>query len=141
LLGVAWFALLLCTGSLWLFLAGAVASLPLSVWLCGEAEKILGKTDPGCVVLDEIVAIPFCFLPWVVSQWVAREHAMPPVGAFFAGHAWLGVIGVFALFRLFDIWKPWPIRKLQDLPGGWGVTADDILAAGYVALVTSFFVK
>lgn len=138
--GLAWFALLVATGNLWLFLAAALAGVAVSVWLCGSAEKILGKTDPGSVVLDEIAAIPFCFLPWVISEWAGRGHVMPPVETFFVGRAWLGTAGVFALFRLFDIWKPWPIRRLQDLPGGWGVTVDDVLAALYVALVTIFFV-
>ena len=42
----------------------------------------------------------------------------------------------FVLFRLFDIWKPWPVRLAGDvLPGGWGVMADDVLAAGYAACV------
>lgn len=42
----------------------------------------------------------------------------------------------FVLFRLFDIWKPWPVRLAGDsLPGGWGVMADDVLAAGYAAFV------
>ena len=43
--------------------------------------------------------------------------------------------GVFGLFRLFDIWKPWPVRHSQRLPGGWGVVADDLLAAVWVNLV------
>lgn len=140
LLGVAWFALLAATGRLWLFLAAAVVGIALSVWLCGRAEKILNQTDPGSVVLDEIVAIPFCFLPWLISKWLAGGQVMPPLETFFSGRAWLATFGVFALFRLFDIWKPWPIRQLQHLPGGWGVTVDDVLAAVYVALVTIAFV-
>jgi phosphatidylglycerophosphatase A len=40
--------------------------------------------------------------------------------------------GVFAAFRFFDIVKPWPVRQSQSLPGGWGITVDDVLAAGYV---------
>ena len=44
----------------------------------------------------------------------------------------------FLLFRLFDVWKPWPIRLLERLPGGWGIVADDLgagLAAGLVQLL------
>jgi len=41
----------------------------------------------------------------------------------------------FLAFRLFDIWKPWPIRQSQRLPGGWGIVMDDVLAAVYVNLV------
>jgi phosphatidylglycerophosphatase A len=40
------------------------------------------------------------------------------------------------LFRLFDIWKPWPVRQAQRFPGGWGVVADDLLAALWVAVVS-----
>jgi phosphatidylglycerophosphatase A len=47
----------------------------------------------------------------------------------------LSSIGIFALFRFFDILKPWPVRQSQKLPGGWGVTVDDVLAAGYVNIV------
>jgi phosphatidylglycerophosphatase A len=42
---------------------------------------------------------------------------------------------VFALFRLFDIWKPWPVSVSQNLPKGWGVVIDDVLAAVYVNLI------
>lgn len=87
----------------------------LAVALCGEAEFRLGRRDPGEVVLDEFVAIPLCFL-----QWQLHLEVVPPSAIFLAG---------FALFRLFDILKPFGIRRLQDLPGGWGVVADDIAAA------------
>ena len=43
-------------------------------------------------------------------------------------------LGVFALFRFFDVLKPWPVQQSQSLPGGWGVTIDDVLAAIYVNL-------
>jgi len=35
------------------------------------------------------------------------------------------------LFRIFDIWKPFPIRKIENLPGGWGIMCDDVLAGLY----------
>jgi phosphatidylglycerophosphatase A len=44
-------------------------------------------------------------------------------------------LGVFVLFRFFDVLKPWPVRESQILPGGWGVTVDDVLAALYVNAV------
>ena len=50
--GLLWFILLLRTGNLWLFLAGIIAGALLSVWLCGISEKVLGRKDPGSVVLD-----------------------------------------------------------------------------------------
>ena len=49
--GLAWFALLLAAGNLWVFISGTILGLVVSVWLCGAGETILGQTDPGSVVL------------------------------------------------------------------------------------------
>lgn len=86
-----------------------------AVAICGEAELRLARRDPGEVILDEFVAMPLCFLGWPVLA-----AAVPNWVVFLTG---------FALFRLFDIVKPLGIRRLQDLPGGWGVVADDVAAA------------
>lgn len=138
LVGLAWFALLVSTGNFWAYLAGCIEGIAFSIWLCDDAEKILGETDPGSVVLDEIIAIPFCFLPWVTSEWWSGG-TFPGVDYFFTGPALWMTFGLIVLFRVFDIWKPWPIRQIQRLPGGWGVTVDDLLAAVYVALLSLFF--
>lgn len=89
-----------------LFFAGTAAA--------GRYAAELGRSDPGCIVVDEICGqlIALAFLP---GAWV-------PVGI------------AFALFRFFDIIKPWPIRKLERLPRGWGIMADDV-AAGLAAAV------
>jgi phosphatidylglycerophosphatase A len=131
LLGLGWFAILAATGSWWCYAAGCVGGFFCSVWLCGKAEQLLQDKDPGSVVLDEITAMPVCFAGWICTT--QREPwATPPLSVFFAG--W-GFAGVFLLFRFFDVAKPWPVRQSQALPGGWGVTVDDFLAAGYVNLV------
>ena len=140
LVGVLWFVVLLAPGNLWIYVAGVLLGFGLSVWLCGVAERILDQTDPGSVVLDEIVALPVCFLPWVVREWLRRQ-AMPPVETFFAGGAWMFTVLIFILFRVFDVLKPWPVRQSQSLPGGWGVTTDDLLAAVYVAALSLLFVR
>jgi phosphatidylglycerophosphatase A len=132
--GVAWFALLLASGNLWVLVGGAAATVALSVWLCGVAERILKQQDPGSVVLDEIAAMPVCFFGWVMIL-VWRRGTMPGLGDFFAGWNWLLVLGIFAAFRFFDVLKPWPVHQSQSLPGGWGVTVDDVLAAFYVNVV------
>ncbi len=132
--GVLWFGLLLLTGSMWLFVAGTIAAIALSVWLCGVAEKTLGQTDPGSVVLDEIAAIPVCFLGWV-AVLVFKTGALPGVAQFFSAPTWPLTLGVFVAFRFFDVAKPWPVYQSQSLPGGWGVTIDDVLAAVYVNAV------
>lgn len=79
-----------------------------------------GREDPGHVVIDE-----------VAGQWltlVVCRHNLT--------HALVALV----LFRLFDITKPWPIRKLEALPGGWGIMLDD-LAAGLFGLVTLFILQ
>ncbi|MEX2043854.1 MAG: phosphatidylglycerophosphatase A [Opitutus sp.] len=87
----------------------------LAVGFCGEAETRLGRSDPGEIVLDEFIAMPLCFVGW---QWL--PGAWPNWAVFLAG---------FGLFRLYDIVKPFGIGRLQRLPGGWGVVADDVAAA------------
>lgn len=93
----------------------------LGAWAAGAYEKQSGHHDPGEVVIDE-----------VAGQWIA----LLPVIYF--GLGWPGAALAFALFRLFDIWKPGPIRQLdQRFPGGIGTMIDDV-AAGLVAAVLLF---
>jgi phosphatidylglycerophosphatase A len=134
MLGVFWFAILLSLGNLWWLITGTLLGLAFSVWFCGVAEGILRQADPGSVVLDEITAQPLCFLSWVgILLW--KTGAWPGWEAFFSRRNWPLTLGVFVAFRFFDIVKPWPVRQSQRLPGGWGVTIDDVLAAVYVNLV------
>jgi len=134
IVGLGWFALLLFTGNLWLFLTGTMLGIALSVWLCGVGEKILGQTDPGSIVLDEIIAIPLCFAGWVGGV-ISQTHSFPTPEYFFSKQNWLPTLGVFAAFRFFDVLKPWPVKQSQQLAGGLGVTVDDVLAALYVNVV------
>ncbi len=138
-LGLAWFGLLLCGRSEMFFVLGGAAGIAASVWLCGEGERILKQHDPGSVVLDETAAMPLCFVTWLAAA--RREQGFWPAPAYFfcAAH-WLQTLAVFALFRVFDVLKPWPVRQSQSLRGGWGITVDDVLAAGYVNLVVLAFI-
>jgi phosphatidylglycerophosphatase A len=126
---------LVCLGSPALYWTAAVVAALAAVWVCGKAETILGETDPPSVVLDEIVALPFCYAATVLSWQTAG--IWPGPRQFLLGHAGLA-LAVFALFRVFDIAKPWPIRASQRLPGGWGVVVDDVLAALCVSGVLWF---
>jgi phosphatidylglycerophosphatase A len=87
--------------------------------ICGKAEIILGKEDPSEIVLDEFVAQPLVFMG---IQWASPVHL-------FDTRSLLVLVCGFALFRFFDILKPLGIGRLQSLPGGTGVVADDIAAA------------
>ena len=102
--------------------------VPLSAWVCGEAERILGHEDPGEVVFDEIIAVPICFLG-VFAVMTFQGEGMPTVqGILTMQWTWAWALAGFALFRLFDIWKPGPIDHAQSLHKGWGVTMDDVIA-------------
>jgi phosphatidylglycerophosphatase A len=136
LLGLLWLAVLLVPGNPWFGLFGMLAAIVLSVWFCGAAERILRRTDPGSVVLDEIVAVPLCFAVWV-GEYLWRHGVLPAPGFFFNRDNWPLTVAVFGAFRFFDVLKPWPVRQSQRLPGGWGVTIDDVLAALYVNLLAA----
>ena len=140
LVGLVWFAALLATNRYELYLFGAAVGAGLSVWLCGAAEKILKQKDPPSVVLDEIIAIPFCFLPWLTTVWL-KQGKLPALDTFTTGQGLLTVAVIVVLFRIFDILKPWPIRQSQRLPGGWGVTVDDLLAALCAGLLSLLFLR
>ena len=88
----------------------------LGVWVCEVTGRHLGIADHGSMVWDEIVA--FLLVLAIIPATLAWQGA------------------AFLLFRLFDIAKPPPIRWLETrFKGGWGVMADDLLAAGYTLLV------
>jgi phosphatidylglycerophosphatase A len=135
-LGLGWFALLLVVARSQPLIAGALflAAIVGSVWTCDAAERILGRKDPGSVVLDEIVALPTCFLGWFFYLRLQLGE-VPAWDFFFGPTTWFIAFGVFLAFRFFDIAKPWPVKQSQDLPRGWGVMLDDQLAAVYVNLV------
>ncbi len=133
LLGAGWLLILLAPGQLWIYIAGLILSSFFSVWVCGRAEKILGLTDPGSVVMDEIIAVPLCFGAWILLQ-MSRTGHIPNPGALLEPKNLPVFIGLVIAFRFFDIAKPWPVRQSQCLPGGWGITIDDLLAALYVNL-------
>jgi phosphatidylglycerophosphatase A len=135
LMGLIWLVVLLSTSSLWVFLAGTVIGAYLAGWICGKAEEILQLRDPGSIVLDEICAVPLCFVAWVASEWL-RKGVWPTLETFFGAKTWYITAVIFVLFRVFDILKPWPVRQSQRLPGGWGVVMDDVLAALYVCALS-----
>ena len=84
-----------------------------------------GKDDPGEVVADELAgqALTFILIPFFFTADSTTWHICITTA--------LG----FLLFRIFDITKPWPIRKLEKLPKGWGILADDLLAGVFAAVV------
>lgn len=100
------------------FMLLLIAGLTLvGIWAASRTEKLLGRKDPGIVVVDEVAGqlIAFLFVPFNSGWWV--------------------IITGFIAFRLFDIWKPYPIRRLEALESGLGIMADDVLAGIYAAIL------
>lgn len=95
----------------------------LGIWAASRTEQVLGRKDPGIVVVDEVVGqlIAFLFVPFNSGWWV--------------------IITGFVAFRLFDIWKPYPIRRLESLESGLGIMADDVLAGIYAAILMSLMLS
>lgn len=86
------------------------------IWAGSRVERVLGRKDPGVIVIDEVAGM-------LLSVILLPLPLTVPV-----------LVTAFLLFRLFDIWKPFPARESQVLTGGVGVMVDDLIA-GFYALV------
>ena len=116
------------TGILFYTVATIIVSV-MAIPICGRAAKVLGQSDPSCVVLDEVAGMLVSFLPFSYIHFRTPWDGEPVNGAF--------VLFVsFCFFRFFDIQKPGPIQKLQNIDGGLGIVADDLLAGLMAALAT-----
>ncbi len=89
--------------------------LLIGLWSATEAEHHFGGIDPGPVVIDEVVGMLITL-------------ALHPVNV-------AGAVTGFFIFRVLDVVKPWPARRLELLPGGFGVVLDDVMAGIYGNLV------
>jgi phosphatidylglycerophosphatase A len=101
----------------------AMTGLPISiviaaagVWSSSRVASFSRKDDPQFVVIDE----------------VSGQHLTYLLGL--APFNWKYLLLGFILFRAFDIWKPFPARQAEALPGGWGIMADDWVAGIYAAI-------
>lgn len=115
LAGLVIFWLLRSTGVIWLDALAALIAFGVGTWAAHATERALGRTDPGVVVIDEVVGmlITLAFLPTSI-----------------------GVIVVgFLLFRILDVVKPFPAASLEHAPGGYGIMLDDVMAGLYANMV------
>ncbi|HYM01104.1 MAG TPA: phosphatidylglycerophosphatase A [Blastocatellia bacterium] len=115
---------------LWLVWTTGSLSIGISIWVLinvlvffggvaasGRLCSILKQKDPSRAVIDEVSGQMISLTPLLFAS------------------GWIAILAGFVLFRLFDIWKPYPIRKLERLPNGWGVMMDDVLAGVYAAVL------
>jgi phosphatidylglycerophosphatase A len=87
----------------------------IGIWAAGREEERLGTKDPRAIVIDEVAGM--------LLACCGHPRTLP----------W--VLGLFLLFRIFDVLKPLGVDRLQALPGGLGVVADDLLAGLYASLL------
>jgi phosphatidylglycerophosphatase A len=95
-------------GQGWVF-AVAILVTGVGIWAASVVAQELGRKDPQVVVIDEVAGLMVTMLPMHHVSWLALA------------------IG-FVLFRALDVVKPWPVRRFEDLPGGWGIVMDDVAA-------------
>ncbi len=121
-------------------LALLVLLVAIGVWSASRAAAYAGIEDPQFVVIDEVAGqhltlllplIPIA-LPHLTTHMDFSDFAI-----FFALSLvnWKYLLLGFILFRVFDIWKPFPLRRLEKLHGGWGIMADDWMAGVYAAIL------
>jgi phosphatidylglycerophosphatase A len=112
----------------------------IGVWSATRAAAYSGIQDPQFVVIDEVagqhLALLLPLIPIALPHLTAHMD-LSVFAIFFALSLvnWKYLLLGFILFRMFDIWKPWPIRRLEKLPGGWGIMADDWMAGIYAAIL------
>ena len=105
--------------------AATVAVFFLGVWAAKRGEEYFGRVDPGQVVIDEVAGQMLTFLAWPRAPWT-----------------WL--LAGFIAFRAFDIIKPFPARRAERFPHGWGIMTDDMIAGAYslaVVMVLRFVLR
>lgn len=115
---------------IYIFLVMLIIAIKGSVFCVIYSPTVIegtGKKDPGEVVADELAgqAVTFMAAPLLVPA-----AALSPV---------LALIG-FLAFRVLDIIKPWPCKRLEKLPHGVGILADDLMAGVYAAIVLQIYI-
>ena len=111
---LVWYFVLNGHSTNWIVVLAVIAITLSGVWSGNQLEKIWGK-DSSRIVIDEVAGMA--------------------IGLLFVPVAWKYIVISFVLFRFFDITKVLYIRRLEILPGGWGVMGDDVLAGIYTNIV------
>jgi phosphatidylglycerophosphatase A len=105
-----------------LIASGAVVATIGGLLCSGTAIRRTGQLDPSLVVIDE-----------VAGMWIALA-VLPP--ALLRCETLAVVFVAWLLFRIFDIGKPWPLNRLEDLPGALGIMSDDLAAGALAGMLT-----
>jgi phosphatidylglycerophosphatase A len=98
-------------------LGAAVIVGVVGTWAADDFARRANEKDPQRVVVDEVCGVLIALA--------------------FSGRECRSLVIAFVLFRLLDMFKPWPIRALERLPGGLGIMLDDVAAGVLAALVVA----
>lgn len=105
-----------------------------------EVVQFAGIKDPQYVVIDEVSGVHLALMLGLAPLSTPATFLHSSDAAAFAIYSgmsllnWRYLLAGFVLFRIFDIAKPFPCRRLEKLPGGWGIMADDWMAGIYAAI-------
>ncbi|MGB8523974.1 MAG: phosphatidylglycerophosphatase A [Candidatus Acidiferrales bacterium] len=125
---------------LWMQIALTLLLAAVGVWSANRASEFWRQKDPQRVVIDEVSGQHLTLLigcgvplwrPVVEFPWKEVPLGVVTISSVLN---WKYLLLGFILFRVFDIWKPFPARQAESLPGGWGIMADDWVAGIYAAL-------
>ena len=129
---------------LWLPIFSATVLLvilgAIGVWSSTKAAEYAGVKDPQFVVIDEVAGQHLTLMLPLIPIALPNLHSHMDLSTFAIFSAlslvnWKYLLLGFLFFRIFDIWKPFPVRRLENLPGGWGIMADDWMAGVYAAIL------
>jgi phosphatidylglycerophosphatase A len=126
---------------LWTQIILTILVAAIGVWSANRAAEYWRQKDPPRVVIDEVSGQHLALLLGCgIPLWWRAVSDAPwtgfPIGlvTFRSELNWKYLLLGFILFRVFDIWKPFPARQAESLPGGWGIMADDWVAGIYAGL-------
>jgi phosphatidylglycerophosphatase A len=108
--GIALYFLTCRLSPTWQIVVLAVITVA-GTWASSRAAIHFQRQDPSQVVVDEVAGQLLTLL--------------------LIGAGWMGALVGFLVFRVLDVLKPWPARRLESLPGGYGIMADDLMAGVY----------
>jgi phosphatidylglycerophosphatase A len=117
-----------------------LAAAFVGVWAASRAARFWNMKDPQQVVIDEVsgqhlaIILGTAFPIWWRHASTATTGYPIALLNLHTALSWKYLLLGFILFRVFDIWKPFPVRQAESLPGGWGIMADDWVAGVYAAV-------
>lgn len=111
---------------LWSQIIGLLVLFAVAVWSAqgvadAQQRATAGKIDPQEIVIDEVIGMAVTLLG---VSWNFTTIALG-----------------FLLFRIFDVAKPFPVRRFEKLPGGWGIVMDDVMAGIYANVCLQIIVR